>query len=237
MNEIKTKVLVVEDEEPIRRFITLNLSAAGYEIGEADTGEKALAMLGSFRPEVIVLDLMLPGIDGFEVCRQVREKMPETFVIMLTAKGQDTDKIVGLELGADDYMVKPFNPVELTARVKAMLRRRTRFRTDRDVLTCDDLLLDLSANKFFKNHHEIELTPTEFALLKMFLENQGRALERNEMLNAIWGENYYGEPKTLDVHIRRLREKLEDNPSEPEYIKTVWGRGYRWQPGVRGRTP
>jgi len=237
MNEIKTKVLVVEDEEPIRRFITLNLSAAGYEIGEADTGEKALAMLGSFRPEVIVLDLMLPGIDGFEVCRQVREKMPETFVIMLTAKGQDTDKIVGLELGADDYMVKPFNPVELTARVKAMLRRRTRFRADRDVLTCDDLLLDLSANKFFKNHHEIELTPTEFALLKMFLENQGRALERNEMLNAIWGENYYGEPKTLDVHIRRLREKLEDNPSEPEYIKTVWGRGYRWQPGVRGRTP
>jgi len=237
MNEIKTKVLVVEDEEPIRRFITLNLSAAGYEIGEADTGEKALAMLGSFRPEVIVLDLMLPGIDGFEVCRQVREKMPETFVIMLTAKGQDTDKIVGLELGADDYMVKPFNPVELTARVKAMLRRRTRFRADRDVLTCDDLLLDLSANKFFKNHHEIELTPTEFALLKMFLENQGRALERNEMLNAIWGENYYGEPKTLDVHIRRLREKLEDNPSEPEYIKTVWGRGYRWQPGARGRTP
>lgn len=237
MNEIKTKVLVVEDEEPIRRFITLNLSAAGYEIGEADTGEKALAMLSSFRPEVIVLDLMLPGIDGFEVCRQVREKMPETFVIMLTAKGQDTDKIVGLELGADDYMVKPFNPVELTARVKAMLRRRTHFRTDRNVLTCDDLLLDLSANKFFKDHHEIELTPTEFALLKMFLENQGRALERNEMLNAVWGENYYGEPKTLDVHIRRLREKLEDNPSEPDYIKTVWGRGYRWQPGARRSTP
>jgi DNA-binding response OmpR family regulator len=237
MNEIKPKVLVVEDEEPIRRFITLNLSAAGYEIGEADTGEKALAMLGSFRPEVIVLDLMLPGIDGFEVCRQVREKMPETFVIMLTAKGQDTDKIVGLELGADDYMVKPFNPVELTARVKAMLRRRSHFRSDRDVLACDDILLDLSANKFFKDHHEIELTPTEFALLKMFLENQGKALERNEMLNAVWGANYFGEPKTLDVHIRRLREKLEDNPSEPDYIKTVWGRGYRWQPGARRNTP
>jgi DNA-binding response OmpR family regulator len=237
MNEIKTKVLVVEDEEPIRRFITLNLSAAGYEIGEAETGEKALEMLGSFRPAVIVLDLMLPGVDGFEVCRQVREKMPEAFVIMLTAKGQDTDKIVGLELGADDYMVKPFNPVELTARVKAMLRRRTHFTNDRDVLACDDLLLDLSANKFFKDHHEIELTPTEFALLKMFLENQGRALERNEMLNAVWGENYYGEPKTLDVHIRRLREKLEDNPSEPDYIKTVWGRGYRWQPGAHRSTP
>lgn len=237
MNEIKAKVLVVEDEEPIRRFITLNLSAAGYEVGEAETGEKALAMLGSFRPDVIVLDLMLPGIDGFEVCRQVREKMPETFVIMLTAKGQDSDKILGLELGADDYMVKPFNPIELTARIKARLRRRTHFMADREVLACDDLLLDLSANKFFKDHHEIELTPTEFALLKMFLENQGRALERNEMLNAVWGENYYGEPKTLDVHIRRLREKLEDNPSEPEYIKTVWGRGYRWQPGTRRSTP
>ena len=123
MNEIKTKVLVVEDEEPIRRFITLNLSATGYEIGEADTGEKALDMLGSFRPDVIVLDLMLPGISGLEVCQQVREKMPETFVIMLTAKWQDTDKILGLELGADDYMVKPFNPIELIARIKAMLRR------------------------------------------------------------------------------------------------------------------
>jgi len=237
MNEIKSKVLVVEDEESIRRFITLNISAAGYEVGEADSGEKALAMLGSFKPDVIVLDLMLPGIDGFEVCRQVREKLPETFVIMLTAKGQDTDKIVGLEMGADDYMVKPFNPIELTARIKAMLRRRTHFLTKNDVLACDDLLLDLAANKFFKNHMDIELTPTEFALLKMFLENQGRALDRNEMLNIVWGANYFGDTKTLDVHIRRLREKLEDNPSEPEYIKTVWGRGYRWQPGARRSTP
>ena len=237
MNEIKTKVLVVEDEEPIRRFITLNLSATGYEIGEADTGEKALDMLGSFRPDVIVLDLMLPGISGLEVCQQVREKMPETFVIMLTAKGQDTDKILGLELGADDYMVKPFNPIELIARIKAMLRRSPHFKAGNDILACDDLLLDLAANKFFKNHIEIELTPTEYALLKMFMENQGKALERNEMLNDVWGENYYGETKTLDVHIRRLREKLEDNPSEPEYIKTVWGRGYRWQAGTRRSKP
>ncbi len=231
MKEIKSKILVVEDEESIRRFITLNISVAGYDVGEADSGEKALAMLDSFRPDLIVLDLMLPGIDGFEVCRQVRERLPETFVIMLTAKGQDSDKIIGLELGADDYMVKPFNPIELTARIKAMLRRRAHFCTKNDVLVCDDMRLDLSANKFFKNHREIELTPTEFALLKMFLENQGKALERNEMLNIVWGDNYCGESKTLDVHIRRLREKLENNPSEPEYIKTVWGRGYRWQPG------
>lgn len=237
MNEIKARVMVVEDEEPIRRFITLNLSTVGYEVGEADSGEKALAMLGSFKPDVIVLDLMLPGINGFEVCQQVREKMPETFVIMLTAKGQDTDKILGLELGADDYMVKPFNPIELTARVKAMLRRRTHSKVENNLLACDTLLLDIDANKFYKNNIEIELTPTEFALLKMFLENQGKALKRNEILNSVWGTDYFGDTKTLDVHIRRLREKLEDNPSEPEYIKTVWGSGYRWQTGAHRSTP
>ncbi|MDD3654351.1 MAG: response regulator transcription factor [Desulfotomaculaceae bacterium] len=229
MTAIKTKILVVEDEESIRRFITLNLSAVGYEVGEADTGEKALAMSGSFRPDVMVLDLMLPGISGFEVCRRVREMRPETFIIMLTAKSQDTDKIFGLELGADDYMIKPFNPLELIARIKALLRRRTILRMGNNVLKCDDLLLNLAANKFFKNGVEIELTPTEFALLKMFMENQGKALKRNEILNAVWGQDYFGDTKTLDVHIRRLREKLEDNPSVPEYIKTVWGVGYRWQ--------
>jgi DNA-binding response OmpR family regulator len=231
MIDIKTKVLVVEDEESIRSFITLNLSAVGYAVGEADTGEKALAMSSSFRPDVIVLDLMLPGISGFEVCQRVRETMPETFIIMLTAKSQDTDKILGLELGADDYLVKPFNPLELIARIKAMLRRKSHSKAEDNALKCDGLLLDLAANKFFKNHIEIELTPTEFALLKMFMENQGKALKRNEMLNAVWGQDYFGDTKTLDVHIRRLREKLEDNPSEPEYIKTVWGYGYRWQAG------
>lgn len=229
MTAIKTKILVVEDEESIRRFITLNLSAVGYEVGEADTGEKALAMSSSFRPDVMVLDLMLPGISGFEVCRRVREMRPETFIIMLTAKSQDTDKIFGLELGADDYLIKPFNPLELIARIKALLRRRTILQLENNVLKCDDLLLDIAANKFFKNGVEIELTPTEFALLKMFMENQGKALKRNEILNAVWGQDYFGDTKTLDVHIRRLREKLEDNPSVPEYIKTVWGFGYRWQ--------
>ena len=229
MDDPKIKVLVVEDEEPIRRFITLNLSAVGYEVGEADSGEKAMAMLRSFRPDVTVLDLMLPGISGFEVCRQIRKMMPETFVIMLTAKAQDTDKILGLELGADDYLVKPFNPFELIARIKAILRRRTHFEVRKKVLQCGYLCLDIMANKFFKKGVEIELTPTEFALLKMFMENQGKALKRNEILNVVWGENYFGDTKTLDVHIRRLREKLEKNPSEPDYIKTVWGSGYRLQ--------
>ncbi|MDD2554131.1 MAG: response regulator transcription factor [Desulfotomaculaceae bacterium] len=229
MDDTKNKIMVVEDEESIRRFINLNLSAVGYEVGEAESGEKALTMLRSFRPDVTVLDLMLPGISGFEVCRQIRKMMPETFVIMLTAKGQDTDIILGLELGADDYLIKPFNPFELIARIKAMLRRRTQFKAGKKVLRCGHLCLDVMANKFFKKGVETELTPTEFALLKMFMENQGKALKRNEILNAVWGENYFGDTKTLDVHIRRLREKLENNPSEPDYIKTVWGSGYRLQ--------
>lgn len=229
MTAIKSKILVVEDEESIRRLITINLSAVGYETRETDTGEKALAMFSSFIPDVMVLDLMLPGISGFEVCQRVRKIRPDIFIIMLTAKSQDTDKILGLELGADDYMVKPFNPLELVARIKAMLRRRTILKVNNNVLKCDQLLLNIAANKFFKNGAEIELTPTEFALLKMFMENQGNALKRNDMLNAVWGEDYFGDTKTLDVHIRRLREKLEDNPSKPQYIQTVWGFGYRWQ--------
>jgi DNA-binding response OmpR family regulator len=224
-----TKILVVEDEESIRRFITLNLNAAGYQVGEAPTGEEALTMLKTFVPEVVVLDLMLPGISGLEVCQQIRETMPETFVIMLTAKGQDTDKILGLELGADDYMVKPFNPLELIARIKAVLRRHNGHKETRQVLSCHGMCLDLIANKFFKNNIEIELTPTEFALLRVFMENPGKALKRDEMLDEVWGEDYFGDTKTLDVHIRRLREKIEDKPSQPNYIKTVWGSGYRWQ--------
>ncbi len=229
MNNRKTEILVIEDEDSIRSFITLNLSAAGYEVREAETGEKALGLLKVINPDVIVLDLMLPGISGLKVCQVAREMTPETFIIMLTAKAQDTDKVLGLELGADDYMVKPFNPLELIARIKAMLRRRNHSGGENSRLKCDDLLLDLAANKFFKNDKEIELTPIEFALLRMFMENQGKALKRNEILNTIWGQDYFGDTKTLDVHIRRLREKLENNPSEPEHIKTVWGYGYRWQ--------
>ncbi|AET69419.1 response regulator with CheY-like receiver domain and winged-helix DNA-binding domain [Desulfosporosinus orientis DSM 765] len=229
MNDEKVKVLVVEDEESIRRFITLNLSAAGYLVSDTATGEDALAMLKTFVPKVVVLDLMLPGISGLEVCQQIRETIPETFVIMLTAKGQDTDKILGLELGADDYMVKPFNPLELIARIKAILRRGMNIRVSKEVYKCGDLSLDITANKLYKNDQEVELTPIEFALLKVFMKNPGRALKREEMLNTVWGDDYFGDTKTLDVHIRRLREKIEDEPSQPKYIKTIWGSGYRWQ--------
>lgn len=237
MHDEKIKVLVVEDEESIRRFITLNLEMTGYEIAEAASGEDALALLIPFNPDVIVLDLMLPGIDGLEVCQHIREKRPTTLIIILTAKGQDSDKIMGLELGADDYMIKPFNPFELIARIKAMLRRRKRFDISERVYVYGDLRLDISANKLKKNNREVELTPTEYALLKMFMENSEKALKRDDMLNAIWGEDYFGDTKTLDVHIRRLREKIEDNPSKPLYIKTVWGFGYRWQPESDRRLP
>ncbi len=231
MHDNKVKVLVVEDEASIRRFITLNLEMAGYEIGEAESGEAALDLITSFFPDVVVLDLMLPGIDGFEVCGHIRETAPDSLIIMLTAKGQDTDKIMGLELGADDYMVKPFNPFELIARIKAMLRRRNRFETGRTpAYVCGGLHLDTAANKLLKDNVEVELTPTEYSLLKLFMENPGKALKRDELLDNVWGEDYFGDTKTLDVHIRRLREKIEDNPSEPHYIKTVWGSGYRWQP-------
>lgn len=237
MYEGKIKILVVEDEASIRRFITLNLETAGYEVVEAASGEDALALLADFFPDVVVLDLMLPGIDGLEVCRHIRETMPEPLIIILTAKGQDTDKIMGLELGADDYMVKPFNPFELIARIKAMLRRRNRFESGKAAYTCGRLHLDTAANKLLKDNMEVELTPTEYGLLKMFMENPGKALKRDEILNAIWGEDYFGDTKTLDVHIRRLREKIEDNPSEPRYIKTVWGSGYRWQRSPDRRLP
>lgn len=234
MRNNKIKVLVVEDEASIRRFIVLNLEMAGYQTKEAASGEEALPLLAAFLPDLVVLDLMLPGIDGLEICRHIRQTRPGLLIIMLTAKGQDTDKIIGLELGADDYMVKPFNPLELIARIKAILRRRDVFKVKRMVYTYGDLYLDTAANKLLKNNVEVELTPIEYSLLKMFMENPGQALKRDELLDAVWGENYFGDTKTLDVHIRRLREKIEDNPSEPRCIKTVWGSGYRWQPEPGG---
>lgn len=229
MNEVGVKVLVVEDEASIRKFIAINLERSGFDVLEAETGEKALEMAAAYKPAVMVLDVMLPGIDGFEVCNKLRQEMPELIIIMLTARGQDVDKITGLEIGADDYMVKPFNPRELTARIRTVLRRTERIKTpDEPVLSYKNLQMDLKSQKFFKDNDEIELTPTEFSVLKMFMSNVGRALSRNELFNSVWGKNYFGDLKTLDVYIRRIREKIEVNPSKPQYIETVWGYGYRW---------
>lgn len=229
MNEAKIKVLVVEDEASIRKFIAINLERSGFDVLEAETGEKGLEMAKAYKPEVLVLDVMLPGIDGFQVCARLREEMPELIIIMLTARGQDIDKITGLEIGADDYMVKPFNPRELTARINTVLRRMERSKLPEDVpLEYKNLVMDLKSQKFFKDGREIELTPTEFSVLKMFMSNVGRALSRNELFNSVWGKNYFGDLKTLDVYIRRIREKIEEDPSKPRYIETVWGYGYRW---------
>lgn len=230
MGEDRVKILVVEDEASIRKFIAINLERSGFDVLEADDGEKAIKMAMAYKPEVMVLDIMLPVIDGFQVCTTLREKLPEIIIIMLTARGQDVDKIAGLELGADDYMVKPFNPRELTARIRTILRRSERIKAlDSDSLSYKNLLMDLKSQRFYKDDKEIELTPTEFSLLKMFMSNIGRALSRNELFNSVWGRNYFGDLKTLDVYIRRIREKIEKNPSKPEYIETVWGYGYRWR--------
>ncbi len=230
MCENKTKVLVVEDEASIRKFISINLERSGFDVLEAESGEMALKMAASHKPSVMVLDVMLPGIDGFQVCSTLRNEMPDLIIIMLTARGQDVDKINGLELGADDYMVKPFNPRELTARIRTILRRTELSQNhDNTVLTYKNLSMDINSQKFFKDGKEIELTPTEFLILRMFMSNVGRALSRNELFNSVWGKNYFGDLKTLDVYIRRVREKIEENPSKPQYIETVWGFGYRWR--------
>ncbi len=219
------KVLTVEDEDSIRSFIKLNLEMAGYEVLEAISGEAALKMLEECSPDVVVLDLMLPGMDGLEVCSSIRVKNPQALIIMLTAKGQDSDKITGLELGADDYMVKPFNPFELIARIKALQRRQKR---PEKIYRFGNLCLDVKGNRLLKDDVEVDLTPIEYSLLKLFMENPGKAFKRNDLLDAVWGEDYYGDTKTLDVHIRRLRKKIEPRPSQPEFIKTIWGSGYRW---------
>lgn len=232
MSEDGKRILVVEDEASIRKFITINLERNGFEVLEADTGEKALEMACLHNPAVMVLDIMLPGIDGFEVCSRVRRDIPDLLIIMLTARAQDIDKITGLELGADDYMVKPFNPRELVARIRTILRRVENRKAGSDnKIPFKNLLMDLNSQKFFKDDREIELTPTEFSVLKLFMSNTGRALSRNELLNTVWGRNYFGDLKTLDVYVRRLREKIENNPSKPEFIETVWGYGYRWNNG------
>lgn len=228
MDTGKTKVMIVEDEASIRRFIAINLNRSGFDVLEVESGEKALEHFKSFLPAVVILDVMLPGMDGFEVCQRLRETMPMVIIIMLTARGQDMDKIMGLEIGADDYMVKPFNPLELIARIRANLRKADNAKAITDpCLYYMDLKLDMAAQRFYKGKTEIELTPTEFTIMKALMRYPGKAFSRDELLNTVWGKNYFGDMKTVDVHIRRIREKIEDDPSSPQFIETVWGVGYR----------
>ncbi|TCZ80850.1 response regulator transcription factor [Paenibacillus albiflavus] len=229
-NTIRNQVLIVEDDDNIRRFITLNLENSGFKTTEAANGKIALQKFAATKMDVVVLDIMLPDMDGFTLCQKLREIDPEIVIIFLTARGQDLDKIKGLELGADDYIVKPFNPLELVARIRTILRRTQNVvDAQRKIIEFGSIRLDLDANKLFKNDCQIELTPKEYYMVKAFLENPDKTLSRNELLNLIWGEDYVGDTKTVDVHVRRLREKIEDDCSKPQLIETVWGLGYRFR--------
>ncbi|MUG43499.1 response regulator transcription factor [Paenibacillus woosongensis] len=226
----RNHVLIVEDDDHIRRFIAINLEGSGFEVYEAAEGETALKSFAVHRPDVVVLDIMLPDFDGFEVCERLREIDSEVVIVFLTARGQDLDKIKGLELGADDYIVKPFNPLELTARIRTVLRRTRKQRESHHaVLSAGGIRLDLTSNKLYKQDEAIDVTPKEFLMVKAFMENPDMALSRNELLNLVWGEDFIGDTKTVDVHVRKLREKLEKDSSKPELIETVWGVGYRWR--------
>lgn len=220
-------ILIVEDEDSIRGFLKINLNRNNFNVIEAKSGEEALEIINKEKPSIAILDVMLPGIDGFMLCKILREKYSDIGIIMLTAKSQDMDKIMGLEYGADDYVIKPFNPLELVLRVKALIRRVGE--ENREKLEIKPFIIDLYSQKLLKNNIEIDVTPTEYLMMKIFLENPNKAFNRDELLNLIWGENFFGDPKVIDVNIRRLRAKIEDNPSEPKYIETVWGIGYRWK--------
>lgn len=228
--ESNEKILIVEDEESIRKFVKINLERDGFLVREAETGERGLEVVENEKIQLVVLDIMLPGIDGFEVCKRMRERFPMIGIIMLTAKSQDVDKIIGLEHGADDYMIKPFNPKELILRIKSLLRRMENPEIeDSNIINYGPFKMDTYSRKFYKKDDKIELTPTEFSIIKLFIENPGKAFDRDEVLNLVWGYDFIGDSKIVDVNIRRIRSKIEDEPSVPFYIETVWGLGYRWK--------
>lgn len=226
------KILVVEDEDVIRDFVVINLERAGYQVTPAPNGEEALRIFeeagGDF--DVALLDVMMPGIDGFTVCKRIREKSDSIGIIMLSAKTQEMDKVNGLMLGADDYVTKPFSPSELVARVDAIHRRVTMAagRANTGDIVSGPFVLNLRSRTLHKNGQPIELTQVEFQLMELFMRNPNVALERSEILSKVWGESYFGDVKIVDVNIRRLRMKIEDQPSDPKYLSTVWGFGYKW---------
>ena len=225
------KVLVLEDEENIRSFVVINLKRAGYETIEAGTGEEALAALKANPSiKVALLDIMLPGIDGYEVSRRIRTMDNKIGIIMLTARTQEMDKVTGLMTGADDYVTKPFSPAELTARVDALFRRTGGGEEEAspDEIVEAPFRLNTRNRTLEKNGQRVKLTQVEYGIVKLFMENPGKALSREEILDAVWGKDYFGELKIVDVNIRRLRIKIEDNPTKPTYVNTVWGYGYKW---------
>jgi DNA-binding response OmpR family regulator len=225
------KILVVEDEAPIRKLIHFNLQRSNFDVIEADNGEDAIKLVKEEAPTLVILDIMLPDMDGFEICSKLRESHQELPIVIVSARGQDMEKIMALELGADDYVVKPFNPLELVARIRSVLRRTHQAvpKQPTNRMEMGPFVLELKTQRLYKNAKLLKLTAREYQLMKLFLERPGEPITRDDLLDEIWGLNYFGDPKTVDVHIRRLREKIEDDPSQPAHLKTIWGFGYCFQ--------
>jgi two-component system response regulator ResD len=222
-------VLVVDDEPTITDVVSRYLNRAGYATRVAADGPGALRIATEQRPDLVVLDLMLPGMDGLEVMRRLRER-ERVSVILLTAKGEHTDRIMGLRLGADDYVVKPFSPAELVARVDAVLRRADHSPRVEEPITFDGLELDPVARRVSVHGEEAQLTVREFDLLFHFMRHPGQVFSRDQLMDSVWGYSFYTDTSTVTVHVRRLRSKIEDDPSSPRWLQTVWGVGYRFQP-------
>ncbi|ATD30026.1 response regulator transcription factor [Macrococcoides bohemicum] len=226
------KVLVVDDEQSIVTLLQYNLQQSGFEVVTAYDGEEGLEKIFSEKPDIVVLDLMLPKMDGVEVCKSVRNEKNQVPILMLTAKDDEFDKVLGLELGADDYMTKPFSPREVIARIKAILRRTNTIKTVEDEKDNKEIIIGkikVLPEHFeaYRNDELLDLTPKEFELLIYLIERQGRVITREHMLNSVWNYEFAGDSRIVDVHISHLREKLEDNPKQPQYIKTVRGLGYK----------
>lgn len=228
-------VLIAEDENSIREFVAINLKAAGYNVFEAENGKKALELFDNAQItiDIALIDIMMPVMDGFELCKILRERNAETGIIFLSAKTQETDKINGLALGADDYITKPFSTSELIARVESLYRRieysrNLLVKANNNTITLGAYELDLEKHVVRHNGEEITLTQTEFLILQCFFTSPGVSIDRESILKKVWGDPYYGDDKVVDVNIRRLRLKLEDDPSNPAHLVTIWGQGYRW---------
>ena len=224
------KILVVDDEASIRQIVETRLKASGYEVVTASDGEEAIAKTFAEQPNLIVLDIMMPRIDGLQVCREIRKTLT-TPIIILTAKGDVADRITALELGADDYIVKPFSPRELDARIKAVLRRVINSQSKYTIIKIDEITIDIGKRQVIRGNHKIKLTEMEFNLLELLASNPGRPYSRSEILHQVWGYrvNQYSDTRVVDVHVSRLRSKLEKDPNDPELILTARGTGYMFQ--------
>jgi DNA-binding response OmpR family regulator len=228
---VRGSVLVVDDEPTIAEVVSRYLERAGYRTRMASDGARALELVADQRPDLVVLDLMLPGIDGLEVMRRLREQERERIAtILLTAKGEESDRVIGLRLGADDYVVKPFSPAELVARVDAVLRRIDTSPAQEEALELTDMRIEPASRRVFVRGEEVQLTQREFDVLLFLARHPGQVFSRNQLMDAIWQYSFYTDTSTVTVHIRRLRSKIESDPAQPRHIETVWGVGYRFAP-------